>query len=43
MSSDGKIQTAFVYGGYIWVSSDYGATWAQKGSFAMVEFSSHEQ
>jgi len=32
MSSDGKVQTAVANGGYIWVSSDYGANWAQKGS-----------
>ena len=32
MSSDGKIQTAVVYNGYVYVSYDYGATWVQKGT-----------
>jgi hypothetical protein len=27
----GKYQTAGVYGGYIYISDDYGATWSQKG------------
>ncbi len=32
MSSDGVHQTAVAYGGYIYVSTDYGNTWTQKGS-----------
>jgi photosystem II stability/assembly factor-like uncharacterized protein len=32
MSSDGKIQTAAVYGGYIYNSTDYGNTWTQNPS-----------
>jgi photosystem II stability/assembly factor-like uncharacterized protein len=32
MSSDGKIQTAVVYGGYIYVSTDYGNTWTTQDS-----------
>ncbi|NTW33029.1 MAG: hypothetical protein HGB12_10445 [Bacteroidetes bacterium] len=32
MSSDGKIQTASVYNGYIYVSTNYGATWTQRGT-----------
>ncbi len=31
MSSDGKIQTAVVNGGQIYISSDYGNTWTAKG------------
>jgi hypothetical protein len=32
MSSDGTIQTAVVFSGYIWVSTDSGATWTQKAT-----------
>jgi hypothetical protein len=31
-SSSGQYQTAVVYGGYIYISSDYGNTWTQKES-----------
>ena len=31
-NNSGQYQTAVVYGGYIYVSSDYGATWVQKGT-----------
>ncbi len=32
MSSDGKIQTAVEYHGYIYISNDYGYTWTAKDS-----------